>query len=162
MKVLEHPTSRAAKQDRQQERANLARQLRSSQMMREQAREQINATQIISEIIEIDALLQPPKDMAGNPIPPDTATTAALKARADIKFKLLGKVLPDLKATESINHSTHDHQHAHAHTTVSNMELAQRLQLWRRSHKIEDDPTVINTIESAPGALNTDKDFDFL
>ena len=100
--------------------------------------------------------------MAGNPIPPDTATTAALKARADIKFKLLGKVLPDLKATESINHSTHDHQHAHAHTTVSNMELAQRLQLWRRSHKIEDDPTVINTIESAPGALNTDKDFDFL
>jgi hypothetical protein len=85
--------------------------------------------------MEIDIQLMGEKDVAGNPVPLEREIISSLKARADIKFKLLGKVLPDLKATESVSvsHSTHEH------TSVTNMELAQRLQLWRRNHTNELD-----------------------
>ena len=132
--IIAHPTSVAASKDRLNDRENLARQLRTTQMMREQAREQINPTEIISELINLDAQLEGEQDLAGNHIPLDKAVIAQLRARADIKFRLLSKVLPDLKATESISYSAHDHQHNHEHKHVSNMELAQRLQLWRRDH----------------------------
>ena len=150
--LLTHPTSTLAKQDRLQERENLARQLRTNQMMREQAREMIKPSDIITEIQAIDLLMQGNKDIAGNSIPMEQTIITALRARADIKFRLLNKVMPDLKATESISHSTHDHQHAHAHTTVSNMELATRLQLWRRTHDLEPMEDVISTIEPDPPA----------
>jgi hypothetical protein len=130
-----HPTSVTAVQDKAHDRENLARQIRTGQMMREQAREQINATQVLTEIMEIDLKLQGEKDVAGNMVPLEREIISALKARADIKFKLLGKVLPDLKATESISISHATHEHTHEHTSVTNMELAQRLQLWRRNHQ---------------------------
>lgn len=146
--VIPHPTSHIARTDREQQRENLARQLRSNQMMRESARERIDAGNIIDQIGVIDAALMGEATVAtkvvtddeGNkhlveydvPIPLDREIISALKARADIKFKLLGKVLPDLKATESISHSTHDHQHAHLHAPISSVEMATRIQLWQK------------------------------
>lgn len=136
--IIEHPTSVAAKEGEATDRHNLARQLRTTQMMREQAREQINPTEIITQLIEIDVELQGETHIqSGMKIPMERETIAQLRARADIKFRLLSKVLPDLKSTESVSYSAHDHQHLHAHgdlAAVSNMELAQRLQLWRRDH----------------------------
>lgn len=130
--VIAHPTSHNAKKDRLNDRENMARALRTSQMMREQAREQINATEIITQLHAIDNELAGNKDPAGNKIPLEPQVISALKAQADIRFKLLGKVLPDLKATEAVTHAVHDHNHNHLHAQISNVELAQRLQLWRR------------------------------
>ena len=161
-----HPSSIAATNDRMRDRENLARQLRTTQMMREQAREQIQPTEIITDLISIDLMLQGETDLAGNPIPLERETIAQLKARADIKFRLLSKVLPDLKATESVSYSSHDHQHLHAHgdiKSVSNMELAQRLQLWRSTHLKEITTADLTT----PAPLATSKvapeqPYDFL
>ena len=128
-------------------------------MMREQAREQINATQVLTDIMEIDIQLMGEKDVAGNMVPLEREIISQLKARADIKFKLLGKVLPDLKATESVSVSHSTHEHTHEHTSVTNMELAQRLQLWRRNHsqdledveaKIINPPTVDELVAPEP------------
>ena len=128
-------------------------------MMREMAREQINPTEIITDLINIDIALQGDTDAANNPIPLEKEITTQLRARADIKFRLLSKVLPDLKATESISYSAHDHVHAHEHKHVSNIELAQRLQLWRRDHL----PATIPEI-TAPGGGSQDEEvvYDFL
>ena len=157
--MLTHPTSTAAKHDRMEQRENLARQLRSNQMMREQAREMIQPSALITEIQDIGIELVPSKDIAGNLIPMEQSLVTALRARADIKFRLLSKVLPDLKSTESISHSTHDHQHAHAHTSVSNMELATRFGLWRREHG--DEPIqVIEPSEDIEPEGCTDATFD--
>jgi hypothetical protein len=166
--ILPHPTSVVAKQDREHERENLARVLRTSQMMREHAREQINPTQTIDDISNIEILLRGSEDKAGNPIPMEREVIAALRARADIKFRLLSKVLPDLKATESVSYSAHDHMHQHEHANVSNMELAQRLQLWRREHKDEltIDATFTETdTQTAPeggSKLTPEPEYDFL
>ena len=161
-----HPSSLAATNDRMRDRENLARQLRTTQMMREQAREKIQPNEIITELIEIDISLQGETDLAGNPIPLERETIAQLKARADIKFRLLSKVLPDLKATESVSYSSHDHQHAHLHGTVdqvSNMELAQRLQLWRSTH-LKEITTADLTIPEplTPSKVGSDPTYDFL
>lgn len=143
-----------------QDRENLARQLRNNQMMREQAREQIQPTQLITDILTIDVALEGNRDSAGNRIPLEKEIIAALRTRADIKFRLLSKVLPDLKATESISHNIHDHQHAHAHTTVTNMELATRLQLWRRDHGMESLPDVVATIPGEKRAAEPVEDVE--
>lgn len=155
--IIAHPTSRNAQNDRMNDRENLARQLRTTQMMREMAREQINPTDLISQIHVIDAELQGEKDAAGNPIPLEREILAALRARADIKFRLLSKVLPDLKQSESISHSTHDHQHLVATTNVSNMELAQRLQLFRRDHQeiiVEARTTIEEEVPAPEGGYD--------
>ncbi len=168
-----HPSSIAATNDRLRDRENLARQLRTTQMMREQAREQIQPTEIITELISIDLKLQGDTDLAGNPIPLEREIISQLKARADIKFRLLSKVLPDLKATESVSYSAHDHQHIHAHgdiQSVSNMELAQRLQLWRRSHLKEinvasmEDPAPLTATQptSAAAKVGSEPTYEFL
>jgi len=158
--VIDHPTSANARTDRDKARENLARQLRTNQMMRESARERINAGQIIDQIGEIDAQLMGSATLATKevidpttnektivtyevPIPMEREVISALKARADIKFKLLGKVLPDLKATESVSHSTHDHQHAHLHAPVSSVEMATRIQLWQQQVAKTRPPKVI-------------------
>lgn len=143
-KVSPHPTSHIASEDRLRDRENLARQMRTSQMMREQAREQINPTQIISELGEIDAALQGDSDQAGNPIPMEREIISALKARADIKFRLLDKVLPSVKATESISHNIHDHSIT---ARVSDVEIATRLQLWRQRHEASKESDVEATYE---------------
>lgn len=137
--VTPHPTSVLSKDDRAMDRENLARQMRTSQMMREMAREQINPTQQITEIMEIDMQLQGEMTLnddgtAGVPIPLEREVIAALRARADIKFRLLDKVLPNLKATESLNLSMHDHQGTIGIKKVSDVELAARLQNWRKNH----------------------------
>ena len=159
--VIPHPTSVAAKVDRDKARENLARQLRTNQMMRESARERINASQIIDQIGEIDARLQGTATIGTKevvdpvtgeasiveyeiPVPMDRDIIAALKVRADIKFKLLGKVLPDLKATESISHNVHDHSHSHLHAPVSSVEMATRIQLWQSQIKRAQPLKVIN------------------
>lgn len=164
--IIDHPTSYNARSDRDKARENLARQLRTNQMMRESARERINAGSIIDEIGAIDAQLMGSHTEAVKetvdpetgeittvsyeiPIPLDTAIISALKARADIKFRLLGKVLPDLKATESISHNIHDHQHT-LHATVSNVEMATRLQLWQKEMRQKNPLKVINELP-APG-----------
>ncbi len=167
-----HPTSVAASNDRLRDRENLARQLRTTQMMREQAREQIHPTELISELIEIDLEMQGDNDLADNQIPLEPVILAALRARADIKFRLLSKVLPDLKATESVSYSSHDHQHLHAHgsiESVSNMELAQRLQLWRSTHlkeikitEMKDPTTTSKKPTTIDGKSRVDPTFDFL
>ena len=123
--------------------------------MREQAREQIKPTEIITDLIQIDNDLKGEKDPAGNMIPLERECIASLRARADIKFRLLGKVLPDLKATESISHNIHDHAHAHQHVVVSSIELAQRLQLWRKTHMKEQESCAEATFEEV-------KEFEFL
>ena len=138
-KVVPHPTSQLAKDDRVMDRENLARQMRTSQMMREMAREQINPTQQITEIMDIDRQLQGEitigKDgEAGIPIPLEREVIQALRARADIKFRLLDKVLPNLKATESLNLSMHEHGGTIGIKKVSDVELAARLQNWRKNH----------------------------
>ncbi len=152
--IVDHPTSHNATKDRMQDRENLARQLRTTQMMREMAREQINPTEIITELINIGIKLEGDHDKAGNPIPLEKEITTQLRARADIKFRLLSKVLPDLKATESISYSAHDHMHQHEHKHVSNMELAQRLQLWRRDH--------LPAISAPGGGSDEEIVYDFL
>ncbi|GAG39284.1 unnamed protein product, partial [marine sediment metagenome] len=48
--IIPHPTSTLARSDRDKARENLARQLRTNQMMRESARERINASEIIDDI----------------------------------------------------------------------------------------------------------------
>ncbi len=160
-KVLPHPTSIAAKDDRLHDRENLARQMRTSQMMREAAREQIDATTVISQIQEIDLQLQGEKDNAGNQIPMEREIISALRARADIKFRLLDKVLPSLKATEAVSHNIHDHAHAHMHAKVSDVELAQRLQLWRKKqgagHVLRAEGCVEATFEEA-----SEPEYEFL
>ena len=161
-KVIEHPTSHNAKRDRLVDRENMARALRTSQMMREQAREQINATTVISELKTIDLELMGNKDPAGNTIPLEPQVISALKARAEIRFKLLNKVLPDLKATEATTHAVHDHNHSHIHAQISNVELAQRLQLWRESHPQDnpaDETVVAVQPESALGGTFEINDF---
>jgi len=145
-----HPASLVATKDRDVDRENLARQIRTNQMMREQARELIQPTPIISDLINIDLLLQGEQDIAGNTIPLEKDVIASLRLRADIKFRLLSKVLPDLKATESVSHNTHDHAHLHADVgSVSNMELAQRLQLWRRDH-LNPEGSLVGETTSEP------------
>lgn len=159
--IISHPTSQNAQKDRMHDRENLARQLRTTQMMREMAREQINPTELIDEIRSIGNQLQGEKDAAGNPIPLEREILAALRARADIKFRLLSKVLPDLKSTESISHSVHDHNHVVANVNVSNMELAQRLQLFRREHPEIIEGTIVE--ETPPqGGSTPDHGYEFL
>ena len=163
--LLLHPSSLNATNDRLRDRENLARQLRTTQMMREQAREQIQPTALITELIEIDLKMQGDNDLADNVIPLEREVLAALKARADIKFRLLSKVLPDLKATESVSYSSHDHQHLHAHgdiQSVSNMELAQRLQLWRRDHLKEITTAEITDPAPLTGKSRVDPTYDWL
>jgi len=162
--VIDHPSSVNARTDRDKARENLARQLRTNQMMRESARERINASQIIDQIGEIEAQLmgsytegtkehidtatgEITKVTVQTPIPMEREIIQALKIRADIKFRLLGKVLPDLKATESISHNVHDHQHAHLHAPVSSVEMATRIQLWQKQIKTQkQEVKVINEI----------------
>ncbi|MGI9570292.1 MAG: hypothetical protein ACR2PH_11270, partial [Desulfobulbia bacterium] len=133
-KVIPHPTSVAAKEQRLHERENLARQMRTSQIVREQAREQINPTQVITELFEIDLKLQGETDLnTGQPIPMAREIISALKARADIKFRLLDKVVPNLKATESLNLSMGEHN-ININQKISDVELAQRLQIWKKNH----------------------------
>ena len=144
--IIEHPTSHNAKQDKAKARDNLARQLRTNQMMRESARERINASQIIDDIHEIElgmrgfateAVKEVKDPTTGEistvryemPIPLDKDVLMAFRARADLKFRLLNKVLPDLKATESISHNVHDHNVVHS--PVSSVELATRIHLWQ-------------------------------
>ncbi len=163
--LLLHPSSLNATNDRLRDRENLARQLRTTQMMREQAREQIQPTALITELIEIDLKMQGDNDLADNVIPLEREVLAALKARADIKFRLLSKVLPDLKATESVSYSSHDHQHLHAHgdiQSVSNMELAQRLQLWRRDHLKEITTAEITVPKPFNPESRVDPTYDWL
>ncbi len=148
--IIIHPTINKARSDREQARENLARQLRANQMMRESARERINASQLVDEIHELDLNLRGGYTEATKmvvdpvtkvstivtyeiPVPLEREIISALKARVDIKFRLLNKVLPDLKSTESISHNVHDHQHIIS--PVSNIELATRLQLWQRDIK---------------------------
>jgi len=152
-KLLTHPTSVLAKEDKATDRENLARQMRTTQMMREAAREQISPTQLINDLFEIDTKLAGEKDPAGNPIPLEREVIAALRARADIKFRLMGKVLPDIKATESISHNMHDHAHQHTHN-VSNVELAQRLQLWRKQQGLDE-----SCLEATFKEVNDEYDF---
>ena len=149
--VIDHPTSYNARSDRDKARENLARQLRTNQMMRESARERINASAIIDEIGNLDIQLkgshtEGTKEVVDKatgeitvvkvetPIPLDKDIINALKARVDIKFRLLNKVLPDLKSTESISHNVHDHSHT-IHNPVSNVELATRIQFWQKDIK---------------------------
>ncbi len=164
--IIDHPTSYNARSDRDRARENLARQLRTNQMMRESARERINASQIIDDIHVIDTqLMGSHTEGTKEVIDPETGLTSlvnvevqiplereiisALKARADIKFRLLGKVLPDLKSTESISHSIHDHAHT-IHTPISDVEMATRLQLWQkdiRGRTIKEiNPVLINPV----------------
>ena len=158
--IIPHPASHNATHDRNRDRENLARQLRSTQMMREQAREQINPTAVIDEIIQIDIKLMGEEDAAGNPIPLDPAITKQLQARATIKFKLLSKVLPDLKATESISYSAHDHQHQHQHKQVDDLELIARLRLFKKNHV--DPASVIKTVEPETTMAPGGQSFDFI
>ena len=144
--IVPHPTSYNAVHDRNRDRENLARQLRSTQMMREQAREQINPTSVISEIIKIDIELMGEEDAAGNLIPLDPQITKQLIARSVIKFKLLSKVMPDLKATESISYSQNDHNHLHQNQPIDDLELIARLRLHKKNHIDKQDPT-IKTVE---------------
>lgn len=166
-KVSPHPTSIASKDDRLRDKENIARQMRTSQMMREAAREQINPTQVISELQNIDLELQGEKDSAGNKIPLEREIISALKARADIKFKLLDKVLPNLKATESTNLTLHDHAHAHIHNhKVSDVELAQRLQMWRKNkgfgHMMRTESNDEESCVEATFEEVSDTEYDFL
>ena len=168
--IIPHPTSHNATKDRLHERENLARQLRSTQMMREQAREQINPTEIITSLIEIDTKLMGEEDAAGNPIPLEKEIIAQLNARANIKFKLLSKVLPDLKATESVSYSAHDHNHNHQHKQVDDLELIARLRLFKKNHL--DTASTIKTVPVEPtpeeptapegGSIKLVADYDFL
>lgn len=165
--VIPHPTSGHQRIDREKARENLARQLRTNQMMRESARERINASQIIDDIGTIEAQLmgsytEATKEIVDKAtgeitlvqtqvaIPLEREVISALKARADIKFRLLGKVLPDLKATESISHNVHDHSHT-IHSPVSSVEMATRIQLWQKQVRSQkQDVKVINEIEQQP------------
>ena len=161
--IIPHPTSITARSDRDKARENLARQLRTNQMMRESARERINASEIIDEIGSIDAQLMGSHTEASKehinpdtgeitivtvqiPIPLEREVISALKARADIKFRLLGKVLPDLKATESISHNVHDHSHSHLHAPVSSVEMATRIQLWQKQMRKKNPMKLINEV----------------
>lgn len=58
-------------------------------------REKISVTKNLKNLSDIDAKLQSP-DLDG-------IAVSALRARADIAFKLLNKVLPDLRAVEYTN-----------------------------------------------------------
>ena len=165
--IVDHPTSHNAHVDREKARENLARQLRTNQMMRESARERINAGQIIDDIGEIDARLmgsytEGTKEVIDKEtgeitlvtvevaIPMEREVISALKARADIKFRLLGKVLPDLKATESISHSVHDHSHT-IHQPVSSVEMATRIQLWQKEIRRKNgQPVTIDQLPAVP------------
>ncbi len=173
--VIPHPTSHNARSDREKARENLARQLRTNQMMRESARERINASQLVDQIGEIDAQLMgsttaASKEVTGVdgkptivhyeiPVPLEREVISALKARADIKFRLLGKVLPDLKATESISHNMHDHNHNHLHAPVSSVEMATRIQLWQKQIKAQR-PAIEHKGESVSD--DTSEDYDWL
>ena len=64
-------------------------------------REKIGVTKRVKRLDEICNLLHS-----------EDANVPALKAEADIQFKLLGKVLPDLRAVELSGEVQHDHQHA--------------------------------------------------
>lgn len=182
--IIPHPTSILARSDRDKARENLARQLRSNQMMRESARERINAGQIIDEIHELDLKLMGSSTVSSKmeidpisgintiveyevPIPLEREIISALKARVDIKFRLLSKVLPDLKSTESISHNMHDHHHSHIHQPVSNVELATRLILWQKEIKADKrrEPVLIEhepQEESVFGDTFEDGEYDWL
>ena len=149
--VRVHPSSHAAERDRAVAKENRARALRFAAQAREQARDNIDAIRILSEITEIDCMLRPGKDVAGNLLPPDKEMVAALKARADIQFRLLDKVLPNLKSTESVSHNTHEHQHLHASLgQISDVELAQRLQMWRKDVNPLPEPALIPAAAANP------------
>ena len=157
-KQIIHPTSVIAREDRRQDKEALARQLRTTKMMAAQAREQINATQLLTEIESIDRDLQGERDVAGNPIPLEREVIAALRARADIKFKLLDKVLPSLKQVESSHE--HTHQHAHVHANIDNVELAQRLQMWRKQNgQVLREVNPMPTEKVASAQLNDDPEW---
>ena len=155
-KVVPHPTSYLASEDRLRDRENLARQMRTTQMMREQAREQISATQLIADLEDIDTQLQGETDEGGRAIPMEREIISALKARADIKFRLLDKVLPSLKSTESTNLNVHDHNHVH--TKVNSVELATRFRMWQQQQEAKTiEGKVAETQPSTP-----DEEYDFL
>ena len=163
-KVAIHPTSKLAEDDRLRQRENLARQMRTNQVMREQARDNINAIKTIDEIEQINLALQGEKDQAGEPIPLDPDIRRQLEARATIKFKLLDKVLPNLKASESLNLTMGDHNIT-VTQKVSNVELAARLQEWRKNHGaghiMREEAKGESCVEATFSEVE-ESDFDFL
>lgn len=167
-KVVPHPTSTLAKDDRARDRENLARQMRTSQMMREQAREHINPIEILSELKELDLKMQGEQDAAGNDIPMDPDIKKQIDSRIAMRFKLLDKVLPNLKASESVNLTMGEHN-INVNQKISNVELAQRLQIWRENHgqghlmRAESKKTGESCVEATFEEVNDDdQEFDFL
>jgi hypothetical protein len=142
--IMPRPHSPDAEMVNQTQKLNLTRQLKANQIIREHARELINPTGTIEDLLAIELAMR--ETQSG---PPDPATLAALKARADIKFKLLDKALPNLKATEVVAHHEHNHS-GEVGMKVTDIELAQRLQLWRKDN--------LKVINPTPAAVDTKTD----
>jgi len=87
------PSSITAKQQQDMEkRARKRTQLRMND--RERLRQNIHGERLVADLIRIGEDLQKKyKELSGNQV-------GALKAAADVKYKMLNKLLPDLKSVE--------------------------------------------------------------
>lgn len=98
---------------------------------RELVRERINGVHLVDGIISTVKTLEAGEELVGKsetPVPLDSTRVAALSAAMQARFKLLAKVLPDLKAVEV---SGPEGEPLEARETNSTEVAARLLWMWR-------------------------------